>query len=183
VLGLPGCVKQIADGAREMPAVNDDMADMVTRQALRDLVATMARATDRADPDLMLSVMHPDAVMASGLDGVGADYARALTEMVRAHLARCFHSIGTQYFEVDGDRAAGESYVVAYSLAAGETPQETLTGGRYLDRFERRGGAWKLASRQFVQDWATSRPADREPAGLGGGYAPDDPSVAFWAQR
>jgi len=159
--------------------MNDDMADMATRQTLRDLVATLARATDRADPGLMLSAMHPDAAMDSGLDGVGADYARALTEMIRAHLTRCFHSIGTQYFEIDGDRAAGESYVIAYSRTVGE---ETQTGGRYLDRFERRDGVWKLASRRFVQDWAMTRPAGDD-AGLAGGYAPDDPSIAFWAQR
>jgi hypothetical protein len=183
-------VGHFAGSGRKEAMMQDDVADALARQALHDLVAIFARATDRADPDLMLSAMHPDAEIITGVvDGVGVEFARGLTDVVRAHLRSCFHSVGNEYFEIDGDRAAGETYVLAHSLSADDDPQETLTGGRYLDRFERRGGVWKIASRRFVQDWSMTQSATREDTGLyeqlptRGGFAPNDPSIAFWAQR
>ena len=35
---------------------------------------------------------------------------------------------------------------------------ERLTGGRYVDRFERRDGRWRIAERTFVLDWMRTRP-------------------------
>lgn len=160
----------------------DDPATLMAIQALRDVVATIANATDRADAALMMSAMHEDAQVSLGvMDGTGSALAEALTAMIRVNMTVCFHSLGQSRFAIEGDRARGETHVTAYLATGGDTPAQTLTGGRYLDRFERRGGAWKLAERTFVQEWATALPG----AGvrLQGGYAPDDPSVAFWAWR
>jgi hypothetical protein len=160
--------------------MTDDLATLTAIQALRDVVATLANATDRADAALMMSAMHADAEVSLGvMDGTGAALADALADLIRTTMTVCFHSLGQSRFAIDGDRARGETHVTAYFATGGDAPAQTLTGGRYLDRFERRGGVWKLAERRFVQEWATALPG----AGmrLQGGYAPDDPSTAFWA--
>ena len=45
------------------------------------------------------------------------------------------------WIDIEGDAAVGESYVIAYQQIAGEEPQDVMTGGRYIDRYERRDGA------------------------------------------
>ena len=163
--------------------------DAITKQALHDLVATYARGVDRADEALLASVFHADADVYTGvIDGKGPDYARDIIAMVRGNLRSCFHSIANEYYEVAGDRAVGESYVLAHMIT-GDGAEETLTGGRYLDHYEKREGSWKIAQRTFVCDWSMTQPATMEEAGMyadlrtRGGYAPDDPAIAFWAGR
>ena len=52
-------------------------------------------------------------------------------------------------------------------------------GGRYIDRFERRGGEWKIAHRAVVHEWdkiehlELAYPPDRFSEGIRG---PEDPS-------
>ena len=161
--------------------MTDDLATLLSERALRDIVAILASATDRADPEAMTSAMHADATVSLGvMDGVGRDLTRALTDMIRANMTACFHSLGQSRFAIDGDRARGETYVTAYFATGGDSPAQTLTGGRYLDRFERREGSWKLSERRFVQDWATPLPGTGSEAP--GGFMPGDPSTAFWAE-
>lgn len=161
---------------------------LIARQALHDLVVAYARAVDRGDEALLASIFHDDAEVVTGfIDGRGADYARAVVAMVRANLASSFHSIGSPYFELAGDAAAGETYVTAHVVSRGESPQATLMGGRYLDRFARRDGVWRIAHRHFVTDWSMSQPAPDGGAGVGGaeggagGFSSADPATGFWA--
>ena len=81
-------------------------------------------------------------------------------------LDQTFHSIANQWteVEVEGDSALGETYVIAASTSrdTGEGSSDTLTGGRYIDQFERRDGAWKIAERSFVLDWTRSDPSTRQ---------------------
>lgn len=165
------------------------LEEALAKQALHDLVTTYARGVDRADETLIGSVFHADAETMMGVfDGPAPGYIHGVAAMIRDHLKSCFHSIGNEYFEVDGDRAVGETYVIAHMLS-GDGREETLTGGRYLDRFEKRDGVWKISYRRFVQDWNRAQPATMETGGMyedlrtRGGYAPDDPSIAFWATR
>lgn len=163
--------------------------EAIAKQALHDLVTTYARGVDRADATLLGSVFHAEAEVVTGiLDGPAPDYVRGVTAMIRDGMRSCFHSVGNEYFEVEGDRAVGETYVLAHMLSR-DGKEETLTGGRYLDRFEKRDGVWKIAHRRFVQDWNRTQPATTETGGMyenlrtRGGYAPDDPATAFWATR
>ncbi len=171
-------------GDAPMSALDDALA----KQALHDLVATYSRGVDRGDTALLASAFHEDADVITGvIDGKAPDFARAIVEAVRTGFRNCFHSIANEYYEVAGDRATGETYVIAYSATPGDHAEETLTGGRYLDRFEKRDGRWKIAHRTFVADWTTTAPISREAGGFyegldtHGGWSPDDPSVAFFA--
>ena len=54
-------------------------------------------------------------------------------------------------------------------------------GGRYLDRFERRDGVWKIARRLLVDEWSRldDLPAPPVPPGRVGLRSKDDPVYTF----
>ncbi len=175
----------VAKGGQGM--TSGSVEEAIAKQTLHDLVMLYARGADRADAAMLASVFHSDADIVTGvIDGKAPDYARDVVAMVRGNLRSCFHSVANEYYEVAGDRAVGESYVIAHMISAGDDASETLTGGRYLDRFERRDGVWKIAHRTFVLDWSMTQPVTMEAEGMyeslttRGGFAPDDPSIAFW---
>ena len=59
--------------------------------------------------------------------------------------------------KLDGDTAHTETY----DLFVARNKDESLiqAGGRYIDRFERRGGEWKIALRTNAIEWACAPPA------------------------
>jgi hypothetical protein len=59
--------------------------------------------------------------------------------------------------ELHGDVAAVESAFFALQAPAATHTRQTLLCGRYVDRFERRGGAWRIAARSVVYDWIEER--------------------------
>ena len=103
---------------------------------------------------------------------------------------RRVHTIGNVLIDLRGDVAAVESQFLAFQLerdAAG-APRETLLCGRYVDRFERRGGEWRVAERTVVYDWIRQTPLPNalEPEAFGlrrptGAPWPDDSIYALLA--
>lgn len=125
---------------------------ILSRQAIADLVGAYGRGVDRADPELLASIFHDDSVVVTGVvNGSGQRFAREITEFVSKNLDYCFHSVANHWVEINGDHAVGESYAIATVKAGGH---DVITGGRYIDAYERRDGRWKIKSRVFVQDWA-----------------------------
>jgi 3-phenylpropionate/cinnamic acid dioxygenase small subunit len=156
----------------------------LSRDAIRLLLTAYCRAADRADAALMASVFWDDAEVISGVvNGSAADFAREVTAHVTAQFDSCFHSIANEWIELTGDHGVGEHYVIAHNRA-GDT--DTMTGGRYIDRYERRGGVWKIASRAFVCDWNASHPTTYQPAGFYEGlttrgcFGTTDPIYKHW---
>jgi hypothetical protein len=110
------------------------------------------RGIDRGSVALLQSVYHPDAIDERGpYRRLGHEYAVDLITRVEAHKGACQHHVTNVLIQLDGDKAAVESYFLAISPSAdGLVP----VGGRYLDRFERRDGQWRIAYRQMVIDWS-----------------------------
>jgi len=173
------------------PTMTTDSADaklhsVLAQQSLHDLNMAYARAADRADEALMASIFHDDATVVAGVcNGTGAAYARDITAFIRNNLTRCFHSVANEWFEIRGDHAIGESYVIAAVTAGGK---DTMTGGRYVDAYERRGGVWKISHRVFVEDWNNAQPTSHETTGMyaslttHGCFGKSDPVYEFWNQ-
>ena len=40
--------------------------------------------------------------------------------------------------------------------------RETIAHGRYLDRYEKRDGVWRILYRKIIYDWSEVRPYDKE---------------------
>lgn len=131
---------------------------------IEKLLATYCRAIDRCDADLLRTVYWPDAIEEHGLyNGNAWGFVEFIVPMLKG-LKLTMHSISNTLIDLQGDRAAVETYVVAYHLAenAEGSQTELIVGGRYLDRFERRSGQWRIAKRTFVHDWNQNRPASVE---------------------
>lgn len=94
--------------------------------------------------------------------GAAAEMARLAIEQLRTRYEVSQHFVGNVLVELDGDAAHGESYFQAYHRYRprdGEASLEVIMAGRYLDRFERRAGVWKIAHRKMINDWTRTRPA------------------------
>ncbi len=161
----------------------------LSRQALHELTMAYCRGADRADEALLASVFHDGATIVAGaFNGKAPQFAREVTKQIRESLKRVFHSVANEWFQISGDRAVGESYAIAVATRSVDgMDMDAITGGRYLDRFERRAGTWKIAERVFVQDWNINQPstASFDDAFYGGlklrgCYGAADPIYAFW---
>jgi len=136
------------------------------RQAIRDCLATYCRGVDRLDRELLLSVYHEDAIDDHGVF-VGsreefADWALGLHAQMQ-HSTQ--HIITNHSCELDGDVAHSETYWMFASMNK-QGAALTLSGGRYIDRFERRNGRWAIALRKCIADWAGAPGEGWGPPGL-----------------
>jgi hypothetical protein len=125
---------------------------------IRTVLAKYCRGVDRRDWELLRSVYHPDGTDNHGpFNGTGSAFADYLDESLRECRLTGHHQMTNVYIELDGDMARVESYyLVLHPLIDPQTKTEALlqSGGRYLDKFEKRNGAWKIASRVCTVDWS-----------------------------
>jgi hypothetical protein len=150
---------------------DDEMARavqrLVDRQDIWDCLMRYSRGVDRLDRDILRSVYHEDAVddhgMFVGSPEEFADWVVAMHDS--AHLSHQ-HCLFNHSCDLDGDVAHTETYYMFAGMNREGTPL-SCSGGRYLDRFERRNGRWAIAARVCVRDWA---PLDTPPD-------PEDPST------
>lgn len=155
-------------GTRPMNQPIDEKAidAIVSRQQIADLTMAYCRGVDRADAGLLADVFHEESTVVSGpFNGNGKAFATEICRLVEDTYEQTFHSIANQWVEVEGNTALGETYVIAVSTSRGDERTETLTGGRYIDRFERRDGRWAIAERTFVLDWMRAQPSTRQMEG------------------
>jgi len=171
-------------GAKPMPTDAAALDEALSRDTIRKLVTGYSRGVDRGDKELLGSVFWEDSTVVSGIvNSSGPEFASAIVDHVTANLEYCFHSIANEWIEVQGDHAVGEHYIIAHMSAGG---QDVMTGGRYIDSYERRDGIWKIASRTFVADWNTAHPASMaldgmyEPLKTRGSFGTGDPVYAHW---
>jgi len=72
--------------------------------------------------------------------------------------------LGQCRIEVDGDVAHCETYCDAHHVSRADADGKVVDmamGLRYVDRFERRDGMWKIKKRVCAFDWAYYIDADR----------------------
>ena len=159
-------------------------ASEVAKREIAALVITYCRSIDRGDATALAHIFHDDSTVLCGIfEGRGPQFATEICRIVQAVFDRTLHSITEQSIEVTGETATGETRIVAIStLWDDEGQSEIVSGGRYLDRFERRDGVWKFAEHKVVSEWShidriASAP-DRQLDGRWDGGAPfglDDP--------
>ena len=150
---------------------------LIAKDEIRDLVMAYCRAIDRKDFDMLETLYHPGAGDEHGCNptGTAAEFFTVLRATTGPAIT-LHHNITNHYIKVDGDRAEGEAYLVGYHVIERDDGVRYgfLLGGRYLDRYERRGGVWKFSHRQVAADWvkyfdAESTADAPEIAGMGPG--------------
>lgn len=126
---------------------------MQDKLAISECVNRYCRSIDRHDSEMIASVFHPDAIDNHGdflgtvgqfIEWVNTGHSAA----AEAHM----HNVTSHTSEIDGDTAHAESYVI-WVLRGPDGDPVRISGGRYIDRLEKRDGTWKIALRRVVTDW------------------------------
>ncbi|MCY4212724.1 MAG: nuclear transport factor 2 family protein [Gammaproteobacteria bacterium] len=131
------------------------LEELLAKQEIYELSCNYMRGLDRLDAELMRAVFHDDATVDYGFfQGSGKDFVAFAQNALKDHLAN-HHMIGQVNIKVDGNQAVGEVYFQAFhKIVRDGEEQDLFISGRYLDRYERRDGAWKISFRSEVNDWA-----------------------------
>lgn len=125
-------------------------------EAIRLLLGRIARGTDRFDGALLAEAIHADAVLDMGGASPmsGAAFAAALKPPSNPRPGR-MHIITNEQIEIDGDAASSETYILScQDVLVDDVRKTRLRAGRYLDRFARRDGVWKLSARTLIDEWS-----------------------------
>jgi hypothetical protein len=177
--------------------VNQDVADLVERERIRRVMHLYARGVDRREWSLVADAYHADGFDDHG--GYKGDIPGLIAWLKRRHetIEQSMHFLGNCTVEFVSDGIAiAETYCVVYQRY-GEDARETIdlwigkqalpSGAklmaelvcRYVDRFERRDGHWRIARRTVVMEEVK---ASIEPVRLQQGHAiaTRDRSDALW---
>ena len=139
------------------------------REAIRDVIAAYAHAVDRRRWDMMENLFHPDATFGFGtVGGSWEDFVVGARAIIDPCLATQ-HQLGqVQFGFEDDDLCHAETYMTAmHTIPAGYPVPDVfpdkgavysaVIAGRYVDRFERRGGEWRIKHREGFYDWREFR--------------------------
>lgn len=130
--------------------------ELLAKQQITEVLYRYCRGVDRLDESLVRSCYHPDASDDHGSFQGGIDaYVEWVFRLLRKY-DTTFHFLGNVLVELDAPASArSEAYGIAHHRKAGGAPHLNLvTGFRYVDRFERRDGEWRIAHRVAVTEWS-----------------------------
>ena len=168
------------------------------RLAIQDCLNRYARGIDRRNWEFLASAFHPGAKLDQG------DFKGTIEEMLEnvasrhAAIEQSAHLLTNTQIEFDSENGAVvETYFLAWlrnahvpaaikaamgATEAGKIDMRSL--GRYIDRFERRDGHWRIAQRICVAETLTGTAAPEtatlSPNWVLSSRGPDD---ALWRMR
>lgn len=151
---------------------------LLAKQDIIDVQARYARGVDRADAALLHSCYFDDAIEEHGSAYTGP--ARAYVDGAIQRLGKSgviAHYTCNMHIELDGDVAQVETYLLTFARFGKEDDLDTLTGGRIVDRFEKRDGEWRIAHRKMAFDWNHDMPKNQ--GWCGGLFKPEDPRMVM----
>jgi hypothetical protein len=139
--------------------MDQSLSELLSKQAIYEVIARYARAIDRLDEAMLRSLFHPHATHNHFYQGPSSqpersangddpgDFVRFAFQVLSTY-SRTHHQIGNTLIELNGENTAtAESYFTAFHrmrpigdpLAgpdAYETEMDFFVAGRYLDKFE-----------------------------------------------
>nr|WP_087574138.1 nuclear transport factor 2 family protein [Sphingomonas sp. CDS-1] len=154
--------------------------DLEARRDIMDCVCRYMRGQDRLDPALQKSAFHPDAHVDCGPLAGSVDDFVVYAQSGLTGCAFTHHMIGQVQLTIDGDRAEGEVYFIAYHrMTLDGAEKDMIFGGRYIDEYRLREGQWRISRRKEIADWTRVDPAAddffaMEPAYVRGGRRGED---------
>ena len=142
------------------------LAYLNDRRDILDTLKRFTRGADRHDKDLVRSAFWPEASISYGKP-MKLDEFVAWDENRLAGYAAHQHHVTGQTVDIDGNTAHVESYVIYFlvprdrsadskgAVTAGRplmSEKSIIGSGRYLERWEKRDGEWKILVREYIED-------------------------------
>src|SRR5687767_1507490 len=132
------------------------LTELLDKQAITEGLYRYCRAIDRMDKDLLRQVFRADVVARYAPDHVVRSVEELIEWLWGHHLTFHNHShqVSNILIEVNGDAAASESYLHAQLTrrVAGGRLELIAVLGRYVDRWQKLDGQWRIAERHFLCD-------------------------------
>ncbi len=135
--------------------------ELLAKQEIAELSGTYMHGLDRLHKESLRGVFHADATTDYGFfQGGPDDFVEMAFNALKDHDDN-HHMLGQINIRLDGDVAFGEVYFQAFHRVTNDAggKEDLFISGRYVDRYEKRNGTWKIAFRAEVNDWARTEPA------------------------
>ena len=175
--------------------LEQQLHNLLEKQAITEKIMTYCRAVDHLDETTLRSLFHAGSKHSHGFEGPSSTdddtedfvgYALGFLDT----FTRTHHQLGNIFIDVEGDVAHSESYFTAFHRKralgdpkagddATETEMDYYVAGRYLDRWEKRDGDWKITHRTGTTDWTrmedpTTPALDALPSHMTSQHGPED---------
>jgi hypothetical protein len=154
-----------------LAALESDVADMATYEAIWENELEYTRGLDRHDETLERAAFWPDAAISYGRL-VPYEELAPWANSSHANSAAHQHHVTGLTLDVAGNTAHEEGYILYSSDMARDktldtagvpTPGRVVAGskatlgtGRYVNRYERRDGEWRMIVHEYVHDISVS---------------------------
>jgi hypothetical protein len=153
----------------------DAVRVLADRDQIHDVMMRYADGVDQRDVEAVRACFAPDLVTV-GWGPRGDSFDRdALIRYISGvgHFRETMHMMGNQLIEVDGDRAAMDTFATLTHRLDGD-PEKLLVSSRYVEKLARRDGEWVITQRGGDAVWAPTG-VDR--------ITSDDPAVQWLLDR
>jgi hypothetical protein len=129
---------------------------------IRRILARYCRGVDRLDRELIVSCYWPDAVDSHvSFVGPPGEFADWVIHGLTTNYLGTAHVLGQTLIQLDGESADVETYFTAHHLEdAAQGVTDAVYQGRYLDKFEKRRGVWKILTREVITDFRWTQAID-----------------------
>ena len=133
---------------------NQELADLLARDKIRDCLARLARGEDRRNAQLIAGSYWPQAIIDHGIFTGTFDEYLAWVVPGSPDIPVTQHVLGQSFIDLCPDTALVETHVLAYHRVSAESGhRDTVIGGRYLDRMDNVCNEWRISQRTMVYDW------------------------------
>lgn len=163
-----------------------DIATLADKQAITEVIYSYCRSVDRLDQPLGHAIWHEGGYAdysAGDYQGSGTGKIDHILEQ-HLHLTSHSHQITNILIDIEGDSAGSEAYFHG-TMRSQQDGKVMHIGvwGRYLDKWEKRGGRWGILHRMVVFDHEEMR--QTQPMGMEMRSTRDgsDPSYQFLTSR
>ena len=144
--------------AKKNPQADTDSAvqEMLDRHAVLQVLYNYCKGLDRFEFDLLNGCWWPDGTDDHGIfRGTGTEFCEWVFPFLKETTERTQHNVLNTYIEIRGSKAHSECNFIIWhrQLLQDGAQNDMITGGRYIDDFERRRGIWKIKHRMVIYDW------------------------------
>lgn len=150
----------------EKPDNQPQMADLLAKQEIAELLYRYCRGVDRLDMELVRSCYHPNATDSHGtFEGTVDEYLVWSERLLRRYTGSA-HTVHNVLIEIDPEPATAadggtvqwarsEAHGIARHWTEGGPPELNLSVGfRFIDDLSRRnGGPWRISRRVATTEW------------------------------